>query len=66
MPFKLTELAAIALMLCDACIGIILLTHPESKQPFGRYTQLTADELQHQQDSLAYVFRVREHAQLFE
>ena len=55
MPFQLMELAQIAYELRDACLGIIDLTHPDSKSSTSAYQNTELALL----DSLAYLFKVR-------
>jgi len=54
MPFRLSELAQMSLTLRDVCLGIISLTHPDTR-PVTPSTRLNATQ---QLDILAYVFRV--------
>jgi len=54
MPFRLSELAQISVTLRDVCLGIIDLTHPDTR-PVTQSTRLNAIQ---QLDVLAYVFRV--------
>jgi len=54
MPFRLSELSQMSLTLRDVCLGIISLTHPDTR-PVSPSTRLHATQ---QLDVLAYVFRV--------
>jgi len=55
MPFRLSELVEMSVILRDVCLGVIELTHPDTR-PVTESTRLTA--LQHLH-LLAYAFRVR-------
>jgi len=54
MPFRLSELAQMSLTLRDVCLGIIDLTHPDTR-PVTHSTRVSATQ---QLGVLAYVFRV--------
>lgn len=59
MPFSLAQLAHIAQMLRDACLGIIELTHPDAKPFLGTHRHVTSSEdLNEQQEMLIAVFKV--------
>lgn len=58
MPFSLAQLAHIAQMLRDACLGIIELTHPDAKPFLGTHRHVTSSEdLNEQQEMLIAVFK---------
>ena len=60
MPFELPVLSQIALTLCDVCIGVIYLAHPDTKVPIGSRhgLELTNETLLIRQESLAFAFKV--------
>lgn len=59
MPFKLDELPHIAQMLCEACLGIIELTHPDTKPVISvHHNVVSAEDLNRQQEMLMAVFKV--------
>ena len=72
MPFQVDELVPMSLALRDTCLGIIELVHPDTrptlKEDYKKAFQsvgivqnsLTAAELQEQQKTWAYVFKVRD------
>ena len=71
MPFQVHELVPMSLALRDTCLGIIELVHPDTKpslkedykkafQSVGiMQNTLTAAQVQQQQRTWAYVFKVR-------
>ena len=58
MPFRLSELALMSVTLRDVCLGIIDLTHPDTR-PVNQSSRLTAAQQLH---VLAYLFRVCLHS----
>lgn len=70
MPFQVGELVPMSLALRDTCLGIIELVHPDTKPSLKEdykeafqsvgivQNTLTAAELQDQQKTWAYVFKV--------
>ncbi|XP_077981688.1 ubiquitin-protein ligase E3C-like [Glandiceps talaboti] len=70
MPFQLSELVLISRVLCDACLGMVELAHPETKPSItdnyrkamtsvGVYTNpVSSQQLQEQTENWAHVFKV--------
>lgn len=72
MPFRLGELVPMTRVLCDACLGVVELAHPESKPTLtGNYRAafqsvgasrdvLEPEELNASRELWAYLFKARE------
>jgi hypothetical protein len=58
MPFSLSELSSLALTLRDVCLGIIELTHPDTKPAVGSRHRLDGVDIGRQQNMLSHVFKV--------
>ena len=58
MPFTLAELPHMALTLRDVCLGIIDLTHPDTKPSSGSRHRLDGINVVRQQHMLSHVFKV--------
>jgi hypothetical protein len=58
MPFTLQKLAHMALAMRDVCLGIVLLTHPDTKPTSSLRHETDAVNVVRQLDVLPYVFKV--------